>query len=141
MCVCVGVHVCCFALFSFVARLFVCVVCLCVGQGSRHAAVCRPAVPVNGGTADDTTTADGGGSEVAGTGGNAAGNTHTTRCNTHTDTLASHTITHNTNNYSILILILRSTFDLTGKFPPQITLNITKEKKNTEKQVSSLLCV
>ncbi len=50
--------------------------CVCVGQGSRHAAVCRPAVPVNGGTADDTTTADGGGPEVAGAGGNAAGNTH-----------------------------------------------------------------
>lgn len=53
-------------------------VCVCVGQGSRHAAVCRPAVPVNGRTADDTTTADGGGSEVAGTGGEAAGNTHAT---------------------------------------------------------------
>lgn len=52
--------------------------CVCVGQGSRHAAVCRPAVPVNGRTADDTTTADGGGSEVAGTGGEAAGNTHAT---------------------------------------------------------------
>lgn len=49
--------------------------CVCVGQGSKHAAVCRPAVPVNGGTADDATAADGGGPEVAGAGGKAAGNT------------------------------------------------------------------
>lgn len=50
--------------------------CMCIGQGSKHAAVCRSAVPVNGGTADDATAADGGGPEVAGAGGNAAGNTH-----------------------------------------------------------------
>lgn len=56
-------------------RVFVLV---CVGQGRRHAAVCRPAVPVNGGTADDTTAADGRGSEVAGTGGKASGNTQYT---------------------------------------------------------------
>lgn len=36
-------------------------------------------MPVNGGAADDTTAADGGGSEVAGTGGKAAGN----KCSTH----------------------------------------------------------
>lgn len=58
--------------------LHVCCLCLCVGQGSRHAAVCRPAVSVNGGTADNTTAADEGGSEVAGTGGKAAGNKHST---------------------------------------------------------------
>lgn len=60
-------------------------VCVCVGQGSRHAAVCRPAVPVNGGTADHTTAADGGGSEVAGAGGKAAGKAHP--CTTDTCTL------------------------------------------------------
>lgn len=84
MCMCVRVHVC-YAMLVFCCT-FVCVfvcVCLRVGQGSRHAAVYRPAVPVNGGTADDTTAADGGGSEVAGTGGKAAGNTHSTAQHTH----------------------------------------------------------
>lgn len=73
---------------SFVAWLYLCV---CVGQGSRHAAVCRPAVPVNGGTADDTTTADGGGPEVAGAGGKAAGNTHSTQWKLHSETQLKHT--------------------------------------------------
>ncbi len=73
---------CCHAcLLLHVCIVFVCVcVCVCVGQGCRHAAVCRPAVPFNGGTADDTTTADGGGPEVAGTGGKAAGNTQIGNC-------------------------------------------------------------
>lgn len=77
-------HASCYAssFVAFVACLFVFLfvfyVCVYVGQGSRHAAVCRPAVPVHGGTADDTTTADGGRSEVAGAGGKAAGNTHST---------------------------------------------------------------
>ena len=84
MCVCV-----CVSLF-WCASLLLClsfVACLCVfvGQGSRHAAVCRSTVPVNGGTADDTTAADGGGPEVAGARGKAAGNTHSTHIvNTHT---------------------------------------------------------
>ncbi len=102
-CVCVCVSVCMFLLicdyvlvcmsvtvpvfccmFGICACACICVhVCVCVGQGCRHAAVCRPAVPFNGGTADDTTTADGGGPEVAGTGGKAAGNTHIGNC-THT---------------------------------------------------------
>lgn len=74
--VCTSVATLCFSLHVCLC-LWVCFyVCVCVGQGSRLAAVCRPAVPVNGGTADDTTTADGRGSEVAGTGGKAAGNTH-----------------------------------------------------------------
>lgn len=38
--------------------------------------MCRSAVPVHGRTADDATTADGGGPEVVGTGRKAAGNTH-----------------------------------------------------------------
>lgn len=69
---------------SFVACLHLCVSSTCVrsGQGSRHAAVCRPAVPGNGGTADDTTTADGGGPEVAGAGGEASGNTQCTLTDT-----------------------------------------------------------
>lgn len=84
---CVFVHVCCCARFFFCSGMYiflclcacVCVwvcVCVCVGQGSKHAAVCRPAVPVNGGAADDAAAADGGGPEVAGAGGKAAGNTH-----------------------------------------------------------------
>lgn len=64
---------------------------MCVGQGSRHAAVCRPAVPVNGGTADDTTTADGGRPEVAGAGGKAAGNTHSANIGKYTQTQLIHT--------------------------------------------------
>lgn len=79
---CLLLHVClCFCVYM----------CVCVGQGSRHAAVCRPAVPVNGGTADDTTTADGGGSEVAGTGGKAAGNTHSTHSGKYIHTQLVHT--------------------------------------------------
>lgn len=66
------VHVC----YRSCLLLHVCVY-LCVGQGSRHAAVCRSAVPVHGRTADDAAAADGGGPEVVGTGRKAAGNTHT----------------------------------------------------------------
>lgn len=65
------VHVC----YRSCLLLHVCVY-LCVGQGSRHAAVCRSAVPVHGRTADDAAAADGGGPEVVGTGRKAAGNTH-----------------------------------------------------------------
>lgn len=65
MCVTVPVFCC----------MFVCV-SVCVGQGSRHAAVCRSAVPVHGRAADDATAADGGGPKVVGTGRKAAGNTH-----------------------------------------------------------------
>lgn len=80
-----GVHVC-YAMLVFLLHICVCgCMCVCVGQGSRHAAVCRPAVPVNGGTADHTTAADGGGSEVAGAGGKAAGKAHP--CTTDTCTL------------------------------------------------------
>lgn len=81
MCVCVPFLVC----ISVAMLVFRCMfVCVFVGQGSRHAAVCRPTVPVNGGTADDTTAADGGGPEVAGAGGKAAGNTHSMHIvNTH----------------------------------------------------------
>lgn len=76
LCVCLSLALC------------VCV-CMCVGQGSKHAAVCRPAVPVNGGAADDAAAADGGGPEVAGAGGKAAGNTHSehSRNYTHKHTL------------------------------------------------------
>lgn len=70
-------HVCLFLCVFVFCFVDVCP-CLCVGQGGRHAAVCRPAVFVNGGTADDTAAADGGGSEVAGAGGKAAGNTQNT---------------------------------------------------------------
>lgn len=83
MCPRAGVHVC-YAMLDFLLHVCVCG-CVCVGQGSRHAAVCRPAVPVNGGTADHTTAADGGGSEVAGAGGKAAGKAHP--CTTDTCTL------------------------------------------------------
>jgi len=83
MCMCLYVFLCrcaCLLCSACLLLRFCFRVCVCVrvGQGSRHAAVCRTAVPVNGGTADDTTAADGGGSEVAGTGGKAAGNTHRT---------------------------------------------------------------
>lgn len=71
-----GMHACCLLHLHVLG-------CVCVGQGSRHAAVCRPAVPVNGGAADDTTAADGGGSEVAGAGGKAAGNALSTQWNMH----------------------------------------------------------
>lgn len=64
---------CALPFLCFVACLCV---YLCVGQGSRHAAVCRSAVPVHGRTADDATAADGGGPEMVGTGRKAAGNTH-----------------------------------------------------------------
>lgn len=67
----------CLSFFSLRFCWHVCV-CVCVGQGSRHAALYRPSVPANGGAADDTTAADGGGSEVAGGGGKAAGNTKST---------------------------------------------------------------
>lgn len=72
---------CGYACLSFVAHFVY--LCVCVGQGNRHAAVCRPAVPVNGGAADDTAAADGGGSEVAGRGGEAAGKTLGTLWNMH----------------------------------------------------------
>ena len=64
MTVCVPLCCCACLLLrlSFVACLCLCV---CIGQGSKHAAVCRPAVPVNGGTVDDAAAADGGGPEVA----------------------------------------------------------------------------
>lgn len=76
LCHYVFVDPCCYACFCCMfVFLFVCVR-VCVGQGSRNAAVCRPAMPVYGGTADDTTAADGGGPEVAGAGGETAGNTH-----------------------------------------------------------------
>lgn len=64
--------------FAFVGMCVCLCVFTCAGQGIRHAALYRPSVPVNGGAANDTTAADGRGSEVAGGGGKAAGNTHCT---------------------------------------------------------------
>lgn len=80
VCLCLGLCVC---------------VCMCVGQGSKHAAVYRPAVPLNGGAADDAAAADGGGPEVAGAGGKAAGNTHSEHSRKYTHKHTSH-IVHGT---------------------------------------------
>lgn len=109
LCVCLSLALC------------VCV-CMCVGQGSKHAAVCRPAVPVNGGAADDAAAADGGGPEVAGAGGKAAGNTHSehSRKYTHKHTLY---IVHGTHKEACSIKKKQTNGGLLPYFG-----NITKQK-------------
>lgn len=100
---CTSVATLVFCWVFFVACIYFCVfvrvfvsgsVCVCVrvGQGSKHAAVCRPAVPVNGGAADDAAAADGGGPEVAGAGGKAAGNTHSEHSRKYTHKHTSHVV-------------------------------------------------